>query len=212
LAGDDLVLRDLRDLLGSRVGDVHQDKRRNMAGGDGSRRPCRGACGPGEGPANMEGQGAHEHRERVGMLLPYSIWSETGRRVVHDGGVDVGFLPAVMAAGVLRARATEGGEGGARSLQGDDVVLLVPLVGVERPCTGSSTESRAAAEGGARRHRGPAIPVEELEIGWLGELRWVVRVLFVLRIGGGERRWGLPTVSRSCGRCPVKCGGRSRRI
>jgi hypothetical protein len=79
------------------------------------------------------------------------------------------------------------------------VVLLVSLVGVERPCTGGSTESQAAAEEGARRHRGPAIQVEELEIGWLGELRWVVRVLFVLRIGGGERRWGLPTVSRSCG-------------
>jgi hypothetical protein len=128
-----------------------------------------------------------------------------------DDGEDVGFLPVVMAAGVLRARATEGGEGGAESLQEDDVVLLVPLVGVERPCTGGSTEGRAAAEEGARRRRGPVIPVEELEIGWLGELRWVVRVLFVLRIGGGERWWGLPTVSRSRGRCPVKCGGRSRR-
>jgi hypothetical protein len=199
LAGDDLVLRDLRDLPGSRVGDVHQDKRRSMAGGDGSRRPCRGARGPSEGPANMEGQGAHEHRERVGMLFPYSIWSETGRRVVLNGGVDVGFLSAAMAAGVLRARATEGGEGGAGSLQVDDVVLLVPLVREERSCTGGSTESRAAAEEGARRRRGPAIPVEELEIGWLGELRWVVRVLFVLQIGGGEWRWGLPTVSRSRG-------------
>jgi hypothetical protein len=49
----------------------------------------------------MEGQGAHEHQERVGMLFPYSIWSETERRVVLDGGVGIGFLPAVMAAGVL---------------------------------------------------------------------------------------------------------------
>jgi hypothetical protein len=154
----------------------------------------------------------HEHRERVGMLFPYSIWSKTGRRVVLDGGVDVGFLPTAMAAGVLQARAMEGCEGGAGSLQGDDVVLLVPLVGVDRPCTGGSTESRVATEEGARRRRGPAIPVEELEIGLLGELRWVVRVLFVLRIGGEERRWGLPTVSRSRGRCPVKCGGWSRRI
>jgi hypothetical protein len=48
--------------------------------------------------------------------------------------------------GVLRAGVAEGGEGGARSLQGDDVVLLVPLVGVERPCTGGSTGGRAAAE------------------------------------------------------------------
>jgi hypothetical protein len=51
LAGDDLVLR---DLLSLRVGDVHQDKRRSMAGGDGSRRPCWGARGPGEGPASTD--------------------------------------------------------------------------------------------------------------------------------------------------------------
>jgi hypothetical protein len=50
------------------------------------------------------------------MLSPCLIWSETGRRVVLDGGVNVGLLPATMAAGVLRARVTEGGEGGARSL------------------------------------------------------------------------------------------------
>jgi hypothetical protein len=54
LAGDDLVLCDLRALLSSRVGDVHQDKRRSMAGGDESRRPCRGARGPGERPANTD--------------------------------------------------------------------------------------------------------------------------------------------------------------
>jgi hypothetical protein len=62
----------------------------------------------------MEGQGAHEYRERLGMLFPYSIWLETERRVVLDGGMGVGFLPAAMAAGVLRARATEGGEGRAK--------------------------------------------------------------------------------------------------
>jgi hypothetical protein len=125
LAGDELVLRDLRDLPSSQVGDVHQGKQRSMAGGELWWWPCRGARGPGEGPANMKGHGAHEHRERVGMPFPCSIWSETGRRVVLDGGVDVGFLPAAMATGVLRARATEGGDGGAGSLQGDDVVLLV---------------------------------------------------------------------------------------
>jgi hypothetical protein len=72
-----------------------------MAGSDGLRRSCQGARGPGEGPANMDGQGAHEHRERVGMLFPYSIWSDTGWRVVLDGGVDAGSLPAAMEAGVL---------------------------------------------------------------------------------------------------------------
>jgi hypothetical protein len=54
LAGDDLVLRDLHALLSSRVGDVHQDKQRSMAGGEGLRRPCRGARGPGEGSANTD--------------------------------------------------------------------------------------------------------------------------------------------------------------
>jgi hypothetical protein len=54
LAGDDLVLRDLHALLSSRVGDVHQDKLRSMAGVDGLRRPCRGARGPDEGPANTD--------------------------------------------------------------------------------------------------------------------------------------------------------------
>jgi hypothetical protein len=95
----------------------------------------------------MEGQGAHEHRERVGMLFPYSIWSETERRVMLDGGMGVGFLPAVMAAGVLRATATEGGEGGARSLQGNEVVLLVPLVRVRRLCNGGAT-ARPSGGGG----------------------------------------------------------------
>jgi hypothetical protein len=54
LAVDDLVLRDLRDPLSSWVGDVHQDKRRSMVGGDELRRPCRGACGLGEGLANTD--------------------------------------------------------------------------------------------------------------------------------------------------------------
>jgi hypothetical protein len=88
----------------------------------------------------------HEHRERVRMLFPGSIWSETGRRVVLDDGVDVGFLPAAMATGVLRARATEGGDGGAESLQGDDVVLLVPWVRVERSCAGGLMGGRVATE------------------------------------------------------------------
>jgi hypothetical protein len=73
LAGDELVLRDLQRLLVTKVGDVLDKQRRSMAGGDGLQRPRRDARGPGEGPANMKGQGAHEHRERVGMLSPCSI-------------------------------------------------------------------------------------------------------------------------------------------
>jgi hypothetical protein len=65
---------------------------------------------------NMGKQGAREHWGSAGMLSPNSIWTEAGRRGVIDGGVDLGFLPTAMAAGVLQARATEGGKGGARSL------------------------------------------------------------------------------------------------
>jgi hypothetical protein len=111
-----------------------------MAGGEVWRRPCRRAHGSGKGLVNMGEHGAHEHRESTGMLSPCSIWTETGQRVVIDGGVDLGFLPAAMAVGILQARATEGGEGGAGSLQGDEVVLLAPWVGVERLCTGWSAE------------------------------------------------------------------------
>jgi hypothetical protein len=193
------VLRGLQRLLVTVVGDVLEKSRQSMAGNEEWRRPCWGARHPGEGPANMEGQGAHEHCESTGMLSPCSIWSETGQRVVIDGGVNLGLLPAAMAAGVLRARATEGGEGGAGSLQGDDVVLLVPLVEVERSCTGGSTGGRAAAEEGACRQCGPAVLVEGTETGSLGELRWVTVVLLVLWIRDGKRWWGLPTVSRSRG-------------
>jgi hypothetical protein len=80
------------------------------------------------------------------MLSPNLIWSETGQRVVIDGGVDLGLLPTAMAAGVPRARAMEGGEGGTELLRGDDVVLMMPLVGVGRFCSGGSVGGRAAAE------------------------------------------------------------------
>jgi hypothetical protein len=77
-----------------------------------------------------------------------------GAEVVVDSEVNFGLLPAAMAAGVLQAGATEGDEGEAGSLQGDDVVLLVPLGGMERLCTGGSTGSRAAAEREAHRRYG----------------------------------------------------------
>jgi hypothetical protein len=93
-----------------------------------------------EGPANMEEQGAHEHRGSAGVLSPNLIWSQTGQRVVIDGGVNFGLLPTAMATGVLQAGATEGGDGGAESLQGDDVVLLKPWVRVERLCISWSAE------------------------------------------------------------------------
>jgi hypothetical protein len=73
---------------------------------------------------------------------------------VIDGGVELGFSPAVMAAGVRQARATEGGEGVVRLLQEVDVVLVMPLIGAGRPCTGGSTGGRAAAALEAHRRCG----------------------------------------------------------
>jgi hypothetical protein len=140
LAGDGLVLRDLPALRCPPVGDVHRDQRQSMVGGEQWRRPHRGVVVPGEGLANMGEQDTCEHRGSAGMLSPNSIWEEVGRRGVTDGGVELGFSPAAMATGVLQARAMEGDEGVAGSLQEDDVVLVVPLIGEGRPCIGGSTE------------------------------------------------------------------------
>jgi hypothetical protein len=43
------------------------------------------------------------------------------------------------------------------------------------------------------------ILVEELAIGLLDELQWLVGMLFVLRIERGKQWWRLPTVSRDGG-------------
>jgi hypothetical protein len=49
---------------------------------------------------------------------------------------------------------------------------------------------RAGDGTGARWHCGSAIPVEEIGIGLLGEIRWVAVVLFVLWIGMGSSGGG----------------------
>jgi hypothetical protein len=49
-------------------------------------------------------------------LIAHDGGQRVGQRVVIDGGVDLGLLPAAMAAGILQARVTEDGEGGAESL------------------------------------------------------------------------------------------------
>jgi hypothetical protein len=166
---------------------------------------------PGEGPVNMGKHGACEHRGSAGMLSPNLIWSETEQKVMIDGGVDLGLLPAAMATGVPRARAMEGGEGGAGSLQEDDVVLMMSLVGVGRLCIGGSAGGRAAAEGRARWHYGPAVLVEKNGIGSLDELRWVTAMLLVRWIGDWGAAVGLPTVTRDSGGDWVTGGDRSRR-
>jgi hypothetical protein len=65
---------------------------------------------------------------------------------VIDGGVELGFSPAAMATGILQVRAMEGGEGVAGSLQENDVVLMVLLIGPERVYIDGSMGGRAAAE------------------------------------------------------------------
>jgi hypothetical protein len=84
------VLHGLQDLLCLGVGDVHQDKGWSMAGDERWRQPWRCTHVPGEGPANRDEGGVHELRGSVGMRFPYPIWSETGRKVVVDGEVDLG--------------------------------------------------------------------------------------------------------------------------
>jgi hypothetical protein len=90
LARDGLVLRDLQALWCPPVGDVHQDRQRSTAGDEQWRRPRQDVVVPGEGPVNTGKQGAHEHRGSAGMLSPSSIWTETDRRGVIDGGVELG--------------------------------------------------------------------------------------------------------------------------
>jgi hypothetical protein len=91
------------------VGAVRQGQRRGTADDEQWRRPCQGVVVPGEGLANMGEQGAREHRGSAGMLSPNSIWTKAGRRVVIDGGVELGFSPAAMVVDVLQARAMKEG-------------------------------------------------------------------------------------------------------
>jgi hypothetical protein len=69
---------------------------------------------------------------------------------------------------------------------------------------------RAAAEARAHRRSGPAVPVHESEIGRVGELQWVMGMLFVHWIGDGKWHGWLPTVSRGSGGASAGCGGRNR--
>jgi hypothetical protein len=86
LARDELVPHDLHELLCSRVGDVHDKQQQSNAGDGRWRQPWWCIIVPGEGPANMGGQGMQEHHWSMGMLFQYSIGPEMGQRVVFDGG------------------------------------------------------------------------------------------------------------------------------
>jgi hypothetical protein len=94
---------------------------------------------------------------------------------------------------------SEGGGKVVEELLQVGVVLLVPLAWVKRLCNSKATARPSGGGNGAHRRRGPAIPVEEIGIGLLGELWWVAGVLFVLGIREGEQRWWLSTVARDGG-------------
>jgi hypothetical protein len=103
------VLHDLQELVNTVEGDVLGEQWRSTAGDERWRQPWQCVVVPCEGPANMGEHGVREHRGSAGMLSPNLIWSDTRRRMVLDGGVGVGFLPAAMAVGVPRARAMASG-------------------------------------------------------------------------------------------------------
>jgi hypothetical protein len=74
----------------------------------------------------------------MGMLFRYLVRLEVGRKGVVD--VEVARVsPAQWRLGVLKAGVPESGEGVARMLLRDDVVLLVPLAGAEGWCSIGST-------------------------------------------------------------------------
>jgi hypothetical protein len=66
-------------------------------------------------------------------------------------------------------------------------------------------------EEGARRRCGPAVLVEEMEIGFLCELLWVMAMLLMHWIGVWGSWWWLSTMTRDGGGGRVKGGDRSRR-
>jgi hypothetical protein len=67
LGGERQALHDLQDPQITMVGDVYKKQWWSMAGGERWRRPWRRISIPGEGPANVDEQGAHKHRGDVGV-------------------------------------------------------------------------------------------------------------------------------------------------
>jgi hypothetical protein len=79
------------------VGGGHEERRQSKVDGEEWRLPWRRVLVLNEGPANMEGWSAHEHRGVVGMLFRYLVWLEVGRKGVID--VEVARVsPAAMVA------------------------------------------------------------------------------------------------------------------
>jgi hypothetical protein len=65
--GEGQAQHGLRDRWCLLVGDVLEEQWWSMAGGKEWRRPWRRAHVPGEGPVNVDEQGAHKHRGDVGV-------------------------------------------------------------------------------------------------------------------------------------------------
>jgi hypothetical protein len=175
LGGEEQALHDLQDLLITTVGDVHKKQWGSMAGGEEWRRPWRRAHVPSEGPANVSGLDAHEHRGGVGVRLPYLIWPEVGRKGVVDGGAARVFHRRRWRHGILLAGVSEGSEEAARKLLQFDVVLLVPLTGVKRLYIDGEAERQRSFE--LTSAAGDDVWARENEIGWAREHQWVMAVL-----------------------------------
>jgi hypothetical protein len=130
------------------------------------------------------------------MLSPCLISSKTGRRVVLDGGVGVGFLPAAMAAGVLQAGALEGAGEVVEELQGDVAKLMVSSIGVEQ---GREQVLHYGRGGGGWRSTaivGESVWCTRGPIGGVVELHGAERSLPGVLLWRGRARSGLPTVNR----------------
>jgi hypothetical protein len=76
---------------------VLEEQWRSKAGDERWRRPWQRVIVPGEGLANMDGQGTHKLPEGAGMLLQYLIGPEMEQKGVIDGGA-TRVLTAAMAA------------------------------------------------------------------------------------------------------------------
>jgi hypothetical protein len=93
---------------------------------------------------------------------------------------------------------------------GDALVALDWSLGVAWVANDGGAER--AAEQELRRCYGPVVLVEEMEIGLLSELLWVVVVLLMHWIRVRRWWWWLSTVARRRGRGPVRAERRKKKV
>jgi hypothetical protein len=125
LAEGKRVLHDLQDEVHLLVGGVHEERRWNKVDGEEWRRPWRRVLVPDEGPANMVGWSTQASWIR-GDAIPVPDSAGGGAEGGCRRGGGSGFHRRRWRHGVLVVGVFEGGEGVARKLLRDYVVLLVP--------------------------------------------------------------------------------------